>query len=46
MSNYMQERPLMSSFAVFAIGFLAGALAVAMMSGQESDRRSNYRHWR
>jgi uncharacterized protein (TIGR02284 family) len=46
MSNYMQERPLMSSFAVFAIGFLAGALAVSMMSGEESYGRSNYRHWR
>jgi hypothetical protein len=46
MSNHMQERPLMSSFAVFAIGFLAGALAVSMMSGEESYGRSNHRHWR
>jgi uncharacterized protein (TIGR02284 family) len=45
MSNYMQDRPLMSSFAVFAIGFLAGALAVSMMSDQQSYGQSRYRRW-
>lgn len=45
-AHYMQDRPLMSSFAVFAIGFLAGALAVSMMSGQSSyGHQSNYRAW-
>jgi uncharacterized protein (TIGR02284 family) len=33
-AHYVQERPLMSTFAVFAIGFLTGVLAVSMMSGQ------------
>lgn len=45
MSHYMQDRPLMSSFAVFAIGFLAGALAVSMMSGEQSYGQSRYRTW-
>jgi uncharacterized protein (TIGR02284 family) len=45
-AHYMQERPLMSGFAVFAIGFLAGALVVSMMSGQQpSYGRSTYRTW-
>lgn len=44
-SNYMQDRPLMSSFAVFAIGFLTGALAVSMMSDQQSYSQSRYRRW-
>lgn len=44
-AHYMHDRPLMSSFAVFAIGFLAGALAVSMMSGQSSHAQSNYRTW-
>jgi uncharacterized protein (TIGR02284 family) len=45
-STYVQERPLMSSFAVFAVGFLAGALAVAMMSEQQPSRgRSGYWRW-
>lgn len=45
MAHYVQDRPLMSSFAVFAIGFLAGALAVSMMSGQESYGQRTYRPW-
>lgn len=44
-SHYMQDRPLMSSFAVFAIGFLAGALAVSMMSGEPSNNQSRSRSW-
>jgi hypothetical protein len=45
-AHYMQDRPLMSSFAVFAIGFLAGALAVSVMSGQSSyGHQSNHRTW-
>ena len=44
-SNYMQDRPLMSSFAVFALGFLTGALAVSMMSDQQSYSQSRYRRW-
>jgi uncharacterized protein (TIGR02284 family) len=44
-AHYMQDRPLMSSFAVFAVGFLAGVLIVSMMSGQSSHGQSNYRTW-
>ncbi|HEX2116671.1 MAG TPA: PA2169 family four-helix-bundle protein [Alphaproteobacteria bacterium] len=45
-THYMQERPLMSTFAVFAVGFLAGALAVSMMSGQQSSyRQGSHRSW-
>jgi uncharacterized protein (TIGR02284 family) len=44
-THYMQERPLMSTFAVFAIGFLAGALAVSMMSGQQASYRQGSRNW-
>jgi uncharacterized protein (TIGR02284 family) len=44
-SNYVTDRPLMSSFAMFAIGFLAGALAVSMMSGQDSYGQSSHRRW-
>lgn len=44
-AHYMHDRPLTSSFAVFAIGFLAGALAVSMMSDRSSHGQSNYRTW-
>jgi uncharacterized protein (TIGR02284 family) len=39
-SHYVQERPLMSTFAVFAVGFLVGALVVSMMAEQQSTYRS------
>jgi uncharacterized protein (TIGR02284 family) len=46
-THYVQERPLVSSFVVFALGFLLGALAVSTMSSDYSDRRgrSSYRFW-
>lgn len=45
-AHYVQERPLTSSFAVFAVGFLAGALAVAMMASQQSTyTRGRFRYW-
>lgn len=36
-AHYVQERPFTSTFAVFAVGFLCGVLAVAMMSGQDTS---------
>ena len=42
-AHYVQERPLTSTFAVFAVGFLAGALAVAMMAGEQPSYRRSYR---
>jgi uncharacterized protein (TIGR02284 family) len=45
-AHYVQERPLMSSFAVFAVGFLAGVLAVSLMSSeQRSYSRGRSRYW-
>lgn len=46
-AHYVQERPLTSTFAVFAVGFLAGAFAVATMMSQEqsTDRWGNRRFW-
>jgi uncharacterized protein (TIGR02284 family) len=46
-AHYVQERPLTSTFAVFAIGFLAGAFAVATMMSQQqpTHRWGNRRLW-
>jgi uncharacterized protein (TIGR02284 family) len=43
-AQYVQERPLTSTFAVFAIGFLCGVLAVSMMPGQDRPY-STRRYW-
>ena len=45
-AQYVQERPLTSTFAVFAVGFLTGVLAVSMMATQQSSyTRGRYRYW-
>jgi uncharacterized protein (TIGR02284 family) len=46
-THYMHERPVMSSFVVFALGFLLGALAISTMGSDYGDRRSrsSYRFW-
>jgi uncharacterized protein (TIGR02284 family) len=45
-AHYVQDRPLTSSFAAFAVGFLAGALAVSMMASQQSSyTRGRFRYW-
>jgi ElaB/YqjD/DUF883 family membrane-anchored ribosome-binding protein len=45
-AHYVQERPLTSTFAVFVIGFLCGALAVSMMSSEDSSySRGRFRYW-
>lgn len=46
-THYMHERPFMSSFVVFALGFLVGALTVSSIGTDYSDRRSRsaYRFW-
>lgn len=47
-SNYVQERPVMSSIVVFALGFVLGALVMASMSDTQpyrSSRPSRRSYW-
>ncbi len=46
-TQYMHERPFMSSFVMFALGFLVGAVTVSSMSSDQgtSRRRSSQRFW-
>jgi len=46
-SHYVHERPFMSSFVMFALGFLLGALTVSSMSSDygHSRSRGSHRFW-
>ena len=46
-THYMHERPFMSGFAMFALGFLLGAMTVSTIGTNYGPRRSrtSYRFW-
>ena len=44
-TNYMQERPVMSGMAMFAFGFVLGAITMAAVSGDHSYQQRSRRFW-
>ncbi len=44
-THYMQERPVMSGVAMFAFGFVLGAITMASVAGDQTYRQSSRRFW-